>query len=50
MAMTRTSSSGLWTKDDAKPPWFKSDLFLAPEFDAETAIRDMRRFVSSPAS
>lgn len=47
MAMSRTSSSGLWTKDDNKPPWFKSDLFLAPEFDADAAIRDMRRFVSS---
>ena len=44
MAVT-AKAGGVWAKDSPVPPWFKPDLFLAPDFDAEAAIRDMRRFV-----
>ena len=45
MAVTQTEARGLWQADAARPPWFKPDLFLAANFDAEAVIRDMRRFV-----
>ena len=44
--MAQAETKGLWQADAGRPPWFKPEVFLANNFDAEAVIRDMRRFVS----
>lgn len=39
-------SAGFAQKDDNPPHWFNPERFMEPNFDADTYVADLRRYVS----
>ena len=49
-AASVNTGSGLWRADEGVPPWFKPERFLDQNFDADSYVADLRRYVSITSS
>ena len=47
MTAVATKSSEIWRPDEGVPPWFKPEKFLDQNFEAESYVADLRRYVST---